>query len=230
MTEAAPPTMLSRPALVRMAVLAATLVAVGWMMDHLGLRQLLATQWMDAEIKGHGWQGIGLFLVVSALSMSVGVPRQIAAFMAGYAFGLPLGSGLALVAALLSATGIFYYAHYMGRDWLTRRFPKAFVWLDQFLSQNTFAMVLALRLVPFSSNLATNLAVGVSGARFFPFLAASVLGYLPQTVAFALLGQGATIDPVVNWVMVVVLIGASSALGLHMWRKTKKRVASDGTV
>jgi uncharacterized membrane protein YdjX (TVP38/TMEM64 family) len=228
MTQPASTALLSRPALVRMAVLAATLVAVGWMMDHLGLRQLLATQWMDSEIKGHGWQGMGLFLIVSAVSMSMGIPRQISAFMAGYAFGLGLGSCLALVSALLSASGIFFYAQYMGRDWLSKRFPKAFDWLDQFLSQNTFAMVLALRLVPFSSNIATNLAVGVSGATFLPFLAASFLGYIPQTVAFALLGQGATIDPVIDGVMVVALIGVSSMLGLHMWRKTKKQVSSDG--
>jgi len=229
MTETAPPSYLSRPALMRVAVLAATLAGAGWLMDRWGVRQILDTQWMDAQVKGHGWQGIGIFMAMSVLSMAVGVPRQIAAFMAGYAFGLVQGTGLALAAALISASGVFFYAHYMGREWLSRRFPKAFAWLDQFLSQNTFSMVLALRLVPFSSNIATNLAIGGSGAPFLPFLSASVLGYLPQTVAFALLGQGTSIDPVVNALMVAALIGVSSVLGLHMWRKTRNRATSDGT-
>ena len=220
----------SRPAFMRMAILAATLVAVGLMLDRLGLRDIMATQWIDAQIKGQGWLGIGLFLAVGAASMAVGVPRQVSAFLGGYAFGLVEGSALAIVAAMVAATGGFFYARYMGREWLARRFPKATRWLDQFLSENTFAMVLALRLVPFSSNLATNLAVGVSGAPYPPFLAASVLGYLPQTLAFALLGQGISIDPVFKTLMVVGLIAVSSALGLHMWRKYKQQAVTDGTV
>lgn len=225
----ASPSLLSRPALLRLAVLAATLVAVGWLLDRLGLRDVMATNWVDSQIKGHGWMGMGLFMAVATLSMSVGIPRQISAFLGGYAFGLLEGTGLAILSSLLAAAGGFYYARYMGRDWLARRFPKATQWLDNFLSQNTFTMVLALRLAPFTSNLATNLAVGVSGAPFAPFLLASLIGYLPQAIAFALLGQGTTIDPVMNGIMVVTLIAASSALGLYMWRKTRGQGPSDGT-
>lgn len=219
----------SRPAFIRMAILAATLVLIGYLLDRLGLRTVLATQWIDTQIKGQGVLGLGLFVAVAALSMAVGVPRQISAFMGGYAFGLAEGSALAVIAALIAATGGFFYARFMGREWLAKRFPKATNWLDQFLSQNTFTMVLALRLVPFSSNLATNLAVGVSGAPYPPFLLASVLGYLPQTIAFALLGQGTAIDPLVNWAMVIGLILVSSALGVQMWRKYKQQGPADGT-
>ena len=227
MTEGADAAPSSRPALMRMAVLAATLVLVGWMFDRWGLRDVLATKWVDTQIKGQGWVGLLLFVAVAGGSMAVGVPRQVSAFMGGYAFGVVQGSVLAVLAALLAASGGYFYAHYMGREWLARRFPKAAGWLDQFLSQNTFSMVLALRLVPFSSNLATNLAVGVSGAPFAPFFAASLLGYLPQTIAFALLGQGINIDPTVNGALVVGLIVVSSLLGLHMWRKNKAQGAGN---
>ncbi len=222
------PSLLSRPALLRLAVLAATLVAVGWLFDRLGLRDVMATHWVDSQIKGHGWMGLLLFMAVATASMSVGVPRQISAFLGGYAFGMVEGTGLAILSSAVAATGGFFYARYMGRDWLARRFPQATQWLDNFLSQNTFMMVLALRLAPFTSNLATNLAVGVSGAPFWPFLAASLIGYLPQTIAFALLGQGTTIDPVLNGIMVVTLIVTSSTLGLYMWRKTRGQGAANG--
>ena len=217
----------SRPALLRMAVLAATLVALGVLMDRLGVRDMLDTHWVDAQIKGQGSLGIGLFLLVGAASMAVGVPRQVSAFLAGYAFGVVQGSALAVIAAVIAATGSFFYARHMGRDFLLQRFPKLAGWLDQFLSRNTFSMILALRLVPFSSNLATNLGAGVSGAAFAPFMAASIVGYVPQTVAFAVLGQGISIDPMVNVAMVVGLIGISSLLGLHMWRSNKRQGAAD---
>ena len=217
----------SRPALLRMVVLAVVLVEVGVLMDRLGVRDMLDTHWVDAQIKGQGGLGIGLFLLVGAASMAVGVPRQVSAFLAGYAFGVVQGSLLATLAAVIAATGSFFYARHMGRDFLIQRFPKLAGWLDQFLSRNTFSMILALRLVPFSSNLATNLGAGVSGAAFVPFLAASLVGYVPQTVAFAVLGQGISIDPMVNVAMVVGLIGLSSLLGLHMWRSNKRQGTVD---
>jgi len=230
MTATATPSLFSRPALLRLAVLAITLVAVGWVLDRFGLRDFMATKWMDSQVKGHGGFGLVLFVAVATLSISIGLPRQIPAFLGGYAFGLAEGTALAVLSAVLAASGVFFYARYMGREWLSRRFPKATGWLDSFLSQNTFAMVLALRLAPFTSNLATNLAVGVSGAPFPPFLAASIIGYVPQTIAFALLGQGTTIDPLVNGIMVVTLIVTSSALGVIMWRRTRGQGPSDGTI
>ncbi len=223
----ASPSLINRPALLRLAILAVTLVAIAWLFDRLGLRDFMATKWVDTQVKGQGGLGLALFVAVAAVSMTVGVPRQISAFLGGYAFGPVEGTALAVLSAVLAASGGFFYARYMGRDWLSRRFPKATGWLDNFLSQNTFTMVLALRLAPFTSNLATNLAVGVSGAPYPPFLAASIIGYIPQTVAFALLGQGMTIDPVINAVMVVTLIVTSSALGIYMWRKTRGQGAAD---
>jgi uncharacterized membrane protein YdjX (TVP38/TMEM64 family) len=220
MTQVATGLLRSRPALVRLAVLAATLLTIGWLVDRWGLRNVLETQWVDHQIKGQGWSGLLLFVTVAALSMSIGIPRQISAFLAGYAFGVEQGTVLAILATILAATGGFFYARYMGREWLGRRFPKATQWLDQFLAQNTFVMVVALRLVPFSSNLATNLAAGVSGAPYLPFLIASILGYAPQTIAFALLGQGVQIDPVTNIILVAGLIVVSTALGLYLWRKS----------
>lgn len=214
-----------RKGVVKVFILAATLFGVAWVFNHLGLKQLMAPQWVDGEIKGHGVLGVALFVAVSAGATAIGIPRQIPSFLAGYAFGPLAGTALALAATLIGAAADFHYARYMGRGWAVKRFPKTLEWLDAFLSGNTFAMVLALRLAPFTSNLATNLAAGVSGAGTGAFLGASALGYLPQTVAFTLLGCGTSIDPMVNGVMFVVLILASSALGIRMWRSRRRGMA-----
>jgi uncharacterized membrane protein YdjX (TVP38/TMEM64 family) len=210
---------------IKVFILAATLFGIGWAVNHLGIKDMLAPQWVDGQIKGQGVWGIVLFVVVSAGATAVGIPRQIPSFLAGYAFGPLAGTALALLATLIGALVDFQYARSMGRSWAVRRFPKTLEWLDAFLSGKTFAMVLALRLAPFTSNLATNLAGGVSGADVLPFLAASALGYLPQTIAFTLLGCGTIIDPMVNGVMFVALILASSALGIWMWRNRRRDMA-----
>lgn len=215
--------LMNRWSMARLAVLAATLLTVAWALDRLGLKDMLVTSWVDGQVKGHGLIGIALFVAVSAVATAIGIPRQIPAFLGGYAFGPVQGVGLALLATVLGAGMGFLYARFMGRSWATRSFPKTLQWLDAFLSGNTFAMVLALRFAPFTSNLVTNLAAGVSGAALAPFLIASSLGYLPQTVAFALLGCGTTIDPVVNGGIFIGLIVTSSGLGVWMWRTNRRR-------
>lgn len=219
---------LDRKAAARVAVMAVTLLGAAWIFNHLGLKDLLGTTWVDGQIKGHGPLGVALFVAVTAGATAIGIPRQIPAFLGGYAFGPLAGVGLALLATEIGAALGFQYARFMGRAWAIKRFPKTLEWLDAFLSGNTFAMVLALRLAPFTNNLATNLAAGVSGAAFLPFMAATALGYLPQTVAFTLLGCGTVIDPMVNGGVFVVLILTSSALGVWMWRNRRRSAQASG--
>jgi uncharacterized membrane protein YdjX (TVP38/TMEM64 family) len=80
-------------------------------------------------------------------------------------------------------------------------------------------MALVLRLAPFTNNLASNLAAGVSGVRPVPFFAGSSLGYLPQTVVFALLGSGFALDPGLRMGLSVALFVVSSVLGIWLWRR-----------
>lgn len=69
------------------------------------------------------------------------------------------------------------------------------------------------------SNLITNLAAGVAGVRGIPFFAGSILGYLPQTVVFALLGSGIQVDPVFRIGASVVLFVASGVMGVWLFRR-----------
>ena len=51
-------------------------------------------------------------------------------------------------------------------------------------------MTLLIRLLPVGNNFATSLAAGVSRVPARPFLLGSLLGYMPQTMVFALAGSG----------------------------------------
>ena len=222
MTNLAPSPLLDKAAILRLSVLAVTLLVAVWALDRLGLRDMLATGWMDARVRGKGWEGVSLFVAVAALGTAIGLPRQIPAFLAGYAFGPGWGVVLALTPCVISAAVIHQYAHHMGRDWLTGRFPGHMSRMEDFLSGNTFEVVLALRLAPFTNNLATNLAAGVTGAALMPFAAASALGYLPQTAAFVLIGCGTLIDPLVNGLLFVALLAVSGMLGMILWRRARR--------
>lgn len=208
--------------LLRGLVLIATLVAVGWLLEVIGIKSMLDTGWVDHEVRGKGLWGEALFVLVGA-TFTVLLPRQVVSFLGGYAFGLVVGTGLALLATLVSAVTSFYYARFMGRDFLARRYPGRIGKIDAFLSGNTLVTTLVLRLSPFSSNLVTNLAAGVSAVRPAPFFAGSAMGYLPQTLIFALLGSGFDVDPALRTGLSVALFVVSSVLGLVLWRRYRAK-------
>src|SRR4051812_6778526 len=170
-------------------VLIATFAVLGYAVKAYGLFGLFDESWIDAEIRGRGLSGEVLYIAIGAVLTAIGFPRQAVCFLGGYAFGLGLGTTLATLASLIGCALAFFYARLMGRSFVLHRFPDRIRHIDDFLRANPFTMTLLVRLLPVGSNVVTNLAAGVSGVRAIPFLLGSVIGYLPQTAIFALLGS-----------------------------------------
>ncbi|MBY0336173.1 MAG: VTT domain-containing protein [Acetobacteraceae bacterium] len=204
----------------------AALLALGLAVGGLLLRALGAApgaEWVDLYVRDQGLLGETLFVLVAAAATVVGVPRQAVAFLGGYAFGAALGAALALAAQLLGCAIAYGWARAVGQGWVERRLDGRFGPklrpLVETLRAHPFQAALALRLFPVGNNLALNLLAGVSGIAAGPFLAASALGYLPQTVVFALLGKGIRVDGAWQLGLSAALLAASVALGLWLMRR-----------
>jgi uncharacterized membrane protein YdjX (TVP38/TMEM64 family) len=206
-------------ALLRGLVLIATLVLVGFLIEGLGLRGALDAGWVDAQVRGKGLSGDALFVLVGAVAIGIGLPRQAVCFLGGYAFGFAEGLGWSMLASMIGCCGAYFYARFMGRGPVAARFPDRIAQVDSFLAGNTLSMTLLLRLLPIGSNLLTNLAAGVAAVAALPFFAGSLLGYLPQTVVFTLLGSGIQVDPLFRIGASVILFLASGGLGVWLFRR-----------
>lgn len=199
----------------------ASLVLIGFLVRLSGLGEMLDQSWVDREIRGRGLAGELLFLGIGGLATAVGMPRQVVAFMGGYAFGFVLGTALGALAALLGCILGFYYARLIGRSLVASRFPGRVRKVDDFIRDNPFSMTLLIRLLPVGSNLVTNLAAGVSSVAALPFFAGSMLGYLPQTAVFALVGSGIALDPMWRIGLGALLFVASGVLGVYLYRRLR---------
>jgi len=163
-----------------------------------------------------------LFLMAAALSCAVGVPRQAAAYAAGYGFGLWPGVALSLAAQVVGCIADVLWARALARPWAARRMTAPggrLARLDAYLSANTFAATLFLRLLPVGNSMALSLLAGTSGARLGSFVLASALGFLPQTLVFALLGAGTRLDSMDQIIVAAALFAASALLGWALWRR-----------
>ncbi|MDB5373163.1 MAG: putative rane protein YdjX, family, SNARE-associated domain [Belnapia sp.] len=208
-------------AIAKLLLLAAGLVVAGLLLRWLGAA--LGTEWVDSNIRGQGLWGEALFLLVGTAATAVGVPRQGVAFLGGYAFGAAMGGGLALLAQLLGCAVSFAWARLVGQAWAERRlagrFGRRLRPLRDTLADSPFGATLALRLLPLGNNLALNLLAGMAGIALPPFLAASAIGYLPQTLVFALLGKGVRVDGAWQLGLSAVLLLGSVGIGFWLLRR-----------
>ena len=212
----------SRLALAKGMLLVLTLGAVAWSFQAMGLEDALHMddQWVEVHLKGNHW-GWLVFLGFAALYTGLGLPRQFAAIVGGYAFGVVVGGLLALAATLIGCVFAFFYARFLGRDLVIRKFGSRLEKINRVLEKNPMSMTLIIRFLPFGSNIVTNLVAGVSSIPVLWFLLGSLVGYLPQTFIFALLGKGVLEDPLWTTLLSAALLAISIFIGIALYRKYK---------
>lgn len=204
-------------------LLIVSLALLGFLANQL--QDTLSERWIDREVRGQGLRGESIFLAVAALTTALGFPRQVVAFLGGYAFGFLPGTLVALLGTVLGSLLTFFYARGFGRALVRHRFAGRIRKLDDFLSGHPFTMALIIRLLPVGSNVGTNLVAGVSRVAALPFLLGSAVGYLPQTLVFALAGSGVHFDPSLRLTLAGVLFIVSSLLGIGLYRRHRHGTA-----
>ena len=207
-----------------------SLALFGYFFKSSDLGNSINEAWIDGHIRDQGIEGELTFLAMGALFTAIGLPRQIIAFLAGYAFGLTLGSFFGALAALLGCAVSFAYARLFGRSVLSKRLGARAQRFDAFIHDHPFSMTLLIRLLPVGSNVLTNLAAGISRVRAVPFLAASFVGYLPQTVVFALVGSGVDVAQTMKIGLAVVLFLLSGVLGAYLYHRHRHGLSLDERV
>jgi len=194
-------------------VLVAALLLLSWLGDRVPARD-----W-GQRVGMAGPTGAALLYVLGALGTSIGLPRQLIALIAGYAFGVAAGLALALATAL-SGCALTVFA---SRRWLAapmaRRYPEQIDWLRRFVQRDTFLKILVLRFQPLGTNLVSNVAAGAIRLSPVVFLSASSIGYLPQTLVFVLVGSGTRVGSSTELVLALVLLLISLGLGALLWRR-----------
>lgn len=216
--------------LLRGVLLIVSLAVFGLLLKMTGIDAVLSESWIDTHVRGQGIVGELLFVGIGILSTGAGFPRQVIAFLGGYAFGAWEGSLLALSATVGGCLAAFGYARLFGRHVIGRRFPRRVQQADAFLSDHPFLMTLLVRMLPVGNNLITNLVAGVTSIAALPFVAGSALGYVPQTVALALAGSGVHLAPITRIGMAIALFTISSAIAVHLYRRYRHGRTFDDAV
>jgi uncharacterized membrane protein YdjX (TVP38/TMEM64 family) len=201
-------------ALIRACFLVAILVVAGLVLRPTGPGLLHALH--------PGVAGAALLVGIGGVMVAAALPRQVLAFAGGYVFGAPAGIALSLCGQMLGC--MLDYAAALGlaaglaRRLLARPAGRR---VHRLLVAHPFTATLTLRLLPVSSNVMLNVLAGAARLKLSAFLGATLLGYLPQTIVFALLGSGTQVGRGTQLAVGAALFAAASVLGVVLYRRAR---------
>jgi uncharacterized membrane protein YdjX (TVP38/TMEM64 family) len=131
------------------------------------------------------------FFVAYALAVAFSFPAaSVLTIFGGFLFGWFQGGLLVAFAATLGATALFLAARSAFGDTLRRRVSGRAARMATGFEDNAFGYLLALRLAPVFPFFVVNIAPALFNVRIRVYVAATFLGILPATFAYAWLGQG----------------------------------------
>jgi uncharacterized membrane protein YdjX (TVP38/TMEM64 family) len=196
-----PPSADRRPALGRLVPLVMILaimvlvVTTGWHRQ-LSLETLVRHRAaIEALVSAHWAVAILTFMAVYAAAVSLSFPGAVFLTIGGgMLFGTLVGGLAAIAAATLGATAVFLIAKYAfggvaGCLWARRAGPLGEKLAAGF-RKDAFCYLVFLRLVPLFPFWLVNLVPAPAGVGLAPFVAATALGIVPATFAFAFFGAG----------------------------------------
>ena len=191
----------------------------GWGLSSHPIFESLNKQWIDLHVRNNGLQGVVYFMLIGALVTAIGCPRQLVAFLGGYAFGFVNGALLSTLGVGMGCVLSLFFARIVIRPFVNRRFPNRIIKFNDFLSVRPVVKTIVIRLLPLGNNLVTNLIAGVTAVKARYFVLGSVIGYLPQMAIFALMGKGVVVLSVWKIGLSIVLFFISSVLSVRLYRE-----------
>ncbi len=137
-------------------------------------------------VENNGIKSHFYYILFSTIAMSVFIPRTPMLFIGGIFFGTVWGTLLNLIASLITAFLFFKIGKSIKSEsfenWIKNQ--KWFIGIDRLALNQGFFFTLALRMSHFIHFVASSLALGLSPVRSKDFIAGTLLGILPGTIAF----------------------------------------------
>lgn len=129
---------------------------------------------------------VGLYALLVAAGLPVGIVMMVGA---GYLFGIPMGTSLAVLAATLGGLLMWASVRRAGADWIEQRVPRRLVGLRSHLKRHEMHWMVLLRLVPVFPFFSVTLAAVAAGVSWRAFAIGTALGIVPVNFAWAALGS-----------------------------------------
>lgn len=164
--------------------------------------------------------GVLLLAIIMILLLSIGMPRQLSAFSAGYCFGTVEGALLATGCATVACWITLTLARRFFSDVFSQKYPEKLNKISAFFATQTFIKAVIIRILPVGSNFLTNVLAGIAKSPVKPYVLGSGLGFIPQMMIFSMTGSGVKLAAYQQISSSVILLCVAALLGGYIYRKS----------
>jgi uncharacterized membrane protein YdjX (TVP38/TMEM64 family) len=171
--------------------IAVLVLALGWHRE-LSLETLVRHRVaLEALVSEHFFAALAAFIALYIAVVALSVPGAVyLTISSGILFGAVVGGLASIIGATIGATALFLVARTALGELLARRAGPLAERIAAGFREDAFSYLLFLRLVPAFPFFLVNLAPALVGVKLSVFVAATVIGVIPATFAFAFLGSG----------------------------------------
>lgn len=163
-----------------------------------------------------------VYLVLLVMAIMSPLPDTPIVLAGGFIFGPYVAIPLTIIGQLLGATVDFYLARKLGRNFITKKFPKATNTLNVYSHSLGWQTVFLMRLTPTLSFDILSYAAGLSTIRYKAYIIATLCGMIPMTTVSVLLGYGAGLHSKTMPVIVIAIGAVVIAAIFYIFKKIYK--------
>lgn len=151
------------------------------------------------------------------------IPSNVMAVIAALAFGSIRSFILTMVGFFISGTVAFYLARFLGKDFVESILGDKLIKLDDKIEKNGFKILLILRLPPIIPFDPLSYACGFTKMRYKDFIMASLLGVIPETICYSVLGTSYRSPFSIKFLLPILLLVISVVLSKKILNRNKER-------
>lgn len=196
------------------------------------------TEWMRqsmAWIEQTGPVGWLWFILLYTLSCVLLLPGSVLSLGAGAVYGFLPATILVSLASVCGALANFLSTRYLLRGWMERKFATShrFQALNHVATKDAWRMIILTRISPILPHSLVSCAFGLSRVGFWRYTAASWLGFLPISAAYAYAGsvvghaaKGGLHQGPSAWIIYSLEIALTIAITVWITRRAHHALAS----
>lgn len=131
-----------------------------------------------------------ILVLISTLLITIGIPRLWVSAAIGASFGVIMGSILATLVSVIASTILYVTGKFLLQRLIKERFENRYAKIKDAIYNNAFFATIYFRFFPFTNSTLTSLFLGGINTPFLKFLFGSLIGFIPLTVIYVLIGNG----------------------------------------
>ena len=150
------------------------------------------------------------------------IPTSLFSILAGNIFGSWYGLTLSMVSSFLAATLAFFLAKKLGRNFVDKLIKGKAPEFDSNIEKHGFKVILLMRLSFIFPVDPLSYAAGLTSMRYREFILGTVIGILPEMVAYSFIGESFERAFSIKFFLPVIVIVLVAIIAYYYYKNMKE--------